>query len=106
MKLFGLHDPTAVNQRARMERGERTPFLVETPRDRVLKNLTDMLNGVDPLKNVCLIPNTFYMFWDGHGYCFFVKVNHIEMSCKRSCRYGSREQAMLAFNTSSIRWKG
>src|SRR6266446_1731370 len=50
--LFGLHNPTQANERARMERGERTPFLVETSRDTVLRQLSTLLQEVNPLHNI------------------------------------------------------
>jgi hypothetical protein len=105
MKLFGLHDPTTANRQARMARGEREPFLVETPRDRVLKELSDALQQVNPLHNVCMIPKTLFMFWDDHGFYFLVKVNHSNMSYRRSMKYSSREALMFAFQNNCIKWK-
>jgi hypothetical protein len=104
MKLFGLDDPTKANDRARQQRGEREPFLVETPRDRVLKQLDDCTQGCSPELNICLVPKQVYMFWS-QSYYYLVKFDMRTIQIKRSFRYSDREQLMFAFQNNCVRWK-
>lgn len=103
MKLYGLHDPTAANKLARMERGERDPFLIETPRDRVLKRLSEWLQEIDPKHNIKLGRNV-YLWWS-HNYYFLVHYDDSTQTCRRSCRYSDRKSLMDAFEFGTVRWK-
>lgn len=104
MKLYGL-EPTAANEMARKARGERNPFLIETPRDKVLKRLDELLTNVNPLHHVRLIPKTLFMWWDDQGYCFLVKVDHSNNTCKRSLRYSTKAACLFAFKNNCVKWK-
>jgi hypothetical protein len=105
MRLFGLDDPTKANELARLQRGERSPFLVETPRDRVLKRLAEFTQEVNPLHNIELIPKTVYMFWDDHHMYYLVKYDRKTETCKRSLKYSSKEALMQALNNHRLKWK-
>jgi hypothetical protein len=105
IRMFGLDDPTKANELARMQRGERQPFLVETPRDRVLKKLGEYTQEVNPLHNICLIPKTLYMFWDDHHMYFLVKYDRKTETCRRTLKYSSREALQQSLDNHNLKWK-
>lgn len=106
LRLFGLGGTSETDQRGRFLSGAPARFSKDpTPRDLVLKQLATLMNVVDPMKNICLIPNQMMMFWDHNNNYIAVKVDIARGIVKRSYRYSDRASLMFAFENNCIKWK-